>query len=63
MEEKKEVKTFIINYKCDKCATGNLKSTGVALMCNPPKYYHYCNLCHNKKTLKNKYPIITHEET
>ena len=65
MEEKKELKTFMVDYKCPKCKTGYLRSTGKCLMSNPPKYPHTCNNpeCEYVKTFKDKkYPYIDYEE-
>ena len=65
MEEKKELKTFMVDYKCPKCETGYLRSTGKCLMCSPPKYPHVCNNpnCDYTKTfIDKKYPFIDYDE-
>ncbi len=45
MEERKEVKTIRVNFKCPKCEKGFLIPTGTCLTSNPPVYPHKCNSC------------------
>jgi len=64
MEERQEVKTIQVDYKCPRCPTGYLRPTGI--MCNnhPPIYPHKCNNpdCDYSKTIKNKkYPYVEYE--
>lgn len=43
MEEKKEVKTFKVDYKCPKCKRGYLRHNGLVLTSYPAQYPHNCN--------------------
>ena len=62
MEERQEVKTYRIRYKCPNCETGYLEPTGKILMSSPPKYPHRCNAdCGHMQTFKVKYPHHTTE--
>lgn len=62
-EEKKEVKTVQVDYKCPQCETGYLRPTGQVLLCNPPKYPHRCNneRCEYKEVFRKTYPQIVYE--
>src|ERR1035437_1371706 len=64
MEERQEVKTIQVDYKCPRCPTGYLRPTGIICDNNPPTYPHKCNNpeCDYSKIMKNKqYPYIEHE--
>jgi len=57
MEEKKEVKTFVVNYICDECGKGKMVPTaGIYLTSNPPQWPHECTHCNNTKTFRICYP-------
>ncbi len=43
METKKEVKVFMVDYKCPKCEIGYLRPTGTILSTYPPQIPHRCN--------------------
>jgi hypothetical protein len=60
MEEKREVKTYMIDYTCDKCDSGKMRPIRM-LMCNPPKWVHKCESCGLEKTFDVKYPYTTYE--
>jgi hypothetical protein len=63
MEIWKEVKTFEVNYKYDKCGKGFYEPNkdGGYLACNPPKYPHFCSYCDDRKDFRKTYPYITYE--
>lgn len=41
--EKREVRTFEVDYRCPKCNIGFLRPTGIAVGGTPIKYPHKCN--------------------
>lgn len=43
--ERYEVKTFIVDFKCDVCGKGYFRLTGQVLATYPPQYPHKCNFC------------------
>ena len=62
MEERKEVKTFEVDFKCPKCNIGYLRPTGIVCDNNPPTYPHKCNNCDYSKVMKgHKYPYLVYE--
>ena len=64
MEERKEVKTIKVDYKCPKCKTGYLRSTGMVFTTDPPLFPHICNNpeCGYGETFRNiKYPYVEYE--
>ena len=59
MEERVEVKTFRVRYKCPDCETGYLIPTGKVLTSYPAKYPHKCDNpdCDYTQTFRGKkYP-------
>lgn len=59
MESKFEVKTFIVKYFCEPCATkggGEYKYTGRTMLTSPPKFQHVCDRCGERKLLSKQYP-------
>lgn len=63
MEEIKQVQTFQVNYKCDKCDDGYLIATGTAFTTNITVYDHICSnpKCQNSVALTLKYPYIKYK--
>lgn len=62
MEERKEVKTYKVEYKCPECNKGHLYPTDRVLLSSPPQYPHECDYCGFKKTFRGvKYPRIENE--
>lgn len=61
MENKKEVKTFILDFECPQCKIGKLRPTGTCFTTNPPMFPHKCNLCEYGETFNKQYPIIEYE--
>lgn len=60
-EIKQEVRTFVVNYKCDSCGNGYMKFTGGSLLSCPPQYPHRCTFCDAAKTFKTTYPKYVNE--
>jgi hypothetical protein len=60
-EAKHIVQPVEVEYVCDSCNTGVMRSTGVGLMSSPPQYPHKCNHCGSQSTFKLIYPYITYE--
>ena len=62
MEERREVKTFEVDFKCPKCGAGYLRPTGIVCDNNPPTYPHKCTNCNYNKVIKgHKYPYLVYE--
>lgn len=63
MEEKTELKTFVVKYKCPSCETGYLKPTGQCFASYPPQYPHSCDNpnCAYTETFNETYPKLTYE--
>jgi transposase-like protein len=51
-----EVKTFEVNYVCDDCNKGFMRSTGTALTSVPVQYPHRCTYCLSEKNFGETYP-------
>lgn len=60
-EDKKEVKTFIVDMICEDCHKGFIEYTGSVKCCYPPLYEHACTNCGKNKDLKKRYPITSRE--
>ena len=56
MEIEKEVKTFVVDYICDKCSKGKMIPTGICLTTSPSQYPHKCNQCNYIETFRTQYP-------
>lgn len=62
MEEKREVRTFEIDFKCPKCNVGYLRSTGIAVGGTPMQYPHRCTNCDYHTIIKGyQYPYLVYE--
>ncbi len=57
-EIEQEVKTFKINYLCDACGKGDVKSDGNILLSDPPIYPHKCAVCGSEYNFAHRYPLI-----
>lgn len=65
MEEKQQVKTYEIRYKCDSCKDGYLIYNGqIDKMPGFTRYQHSCSnkKCVALKYLDSKYPHFTYED-
>lgn len=52
-----EVKVYSVDYVCDSCGMGKMRSDGTFLSSIPAKYPHVCEKCGWKKTFVDiKYP-------
>lgn len=60
-ETKQKIETYVVNYTCDACGKGTMKSNGISLMCNPPLYVHVCTACKSEGTLRHLYPRNVYE--
>ena len=60
MEQKREVKTYVIDYTCDRCEVGKMRPSKM-LMCDPPKWVHECEDCKLQKTFSLKYPYTDYD--
>lgn len=55
------VSTVQIDYTCDECGKGNMRSDGMTLTSWPPQYPHNCDKCGAGKMFRNvKYPHIAY---
>lgn len=63
MEEKTQVNTYEVKYKCNKCNEGYMIPSGFVYTTNPPKFQHICDNpnCGNIVTLDKAYPYIEYE--
>ncbi len=66
MEERKELKTIRVNYKCPKCYKGYLIRSGKSIcLTDHIEYPHYCDNadCNYSEKIKDKiYPYTYYEE-
>ena len=60
MEDKKEVRTYLVDYTCDKCDVGKFRPKQM-LMSDPPQWVHECTTCEEQKTFNLKYPYTDYE--
>jgi len=61
MEQKREVKVYLVEYKCPSCDKGNLYPTGNVLTTYPPIYPHKCSKCDYMENFKFSYPTLQYE--
>ena len=64
-EETKEVKTFMVYYKCDVCKIGYMQPTGLMLQSMPPQFPHKCDnkdCDHHENFTGLKYPRKYYQE-
>ncbi len=64
MEERKEVKEILVDFRCPKCGVGFLRPTGTCLTSYPPIFPHKCNgeSCDYETSFKQVYPRTEYEE-
>ena len=55
-EQKKEVKTYIVDYICDECGVGKMRNSGMSHVTHPKQYPHSCTNCYYQKTFNCVYP-------
>jgi predicted RNA-binding Zn-ribbon protein involved in translation (DUF1610 family) len=60
-EKKVEVRTYHVDYICDKCGEGFMRSTGMMLDSYPPQYPLKCSECGHEQTFSKCYPVVGHE--
>lgn len=57
-EKKFEVKTYLIDFKCEACGSGFMRPTGEVKSADPILFPHICNACNVEQALFSKvYPI------
>jgi hypothetical protein len=61
-EVKTKVQSVKIDYICDVCGTGKMRSNGMTLTSFPPQFPHKCDSCNYELTLAHKYPMFGYEE-
>jgi hypothetical protein len=62
-ETRTEVRPVEIDYVCDACGVGHMRSTGISLMSSPPQYPHKCDKCGAEQTFTNaRYPRVMYEK-
>lgn len=62
MEIKKEVKTYRVIMKCDKCKQGEMKPTNMGYLSFLGQYEHQCDCCGYRTSYNCVYPTIVYEE-
>jgi uncharacterized Zn finger protein len=61
-ETRTVMQTIQIDYTCDDCGQGQMRSDGMTLTSFPPQYPHECNKCGAVKTFTStRYPNIVFE--
>ena len=61
--EKREVKTFKIDCKCDVCGKGYFRPTGAVYPTHPMKYPHKCTVCGAETiVIEHTYPYTVTED-
>jgi hypothetical protein len=63
MEQKVEVKTFLINYHCDNCNEVVVKNPDIPVYGNPMQFPYICPSCKTTYVFDDSYPkvIYTYE--
>lgn len=56
------VRTHLVEYRCDKCNTGNMMPTGQATGTYPQRFQHKCNSCQHVDLFDDCYPLIRYEK-
>jgi len=57
-ETSKPMVAHQLDYACDACGQGVMKSTGVVLASYPAQYPHRCSECGSASTFHKQYPCI-----
>lgn len=60
-EQKRELKTYEVDYVCDECKNGRMRPTGVKHLTHPARYPHVCGNCGHKDSFPVIYPNTVHE--
>jgi predicted RNA-binding Zn-ribbon protein involved in translation (DUF1610 family) len=61
MEVKREVKSYLIEFRCPKCNQADMVRKNLILTTHPPKYPHYCPSCSHELVLDKHYPFTQYE--
>lgn len=63
-ELKSQVTTYLTDYICDKCGTGEMSPTGVVNGVEETLVYeHECEGCGERAYFPVQYPVLTREKT
>lgn len=47
-----------VDYTCDECDAGQMRSTGITLTVSPPIFPHQCDMCGRMDNFRVSYPYI-----
>jgi len=61
-EERKEVSTWEVAYRCDVCLLGFMFPLKEGQLRGGPEHIHACNNCKKRKVLDCLYPHIRYEK-
>jgi hypothetical protein len=63
-ESKIPVRTFLVDYACDRCSVGKMCKAGVVKTMMPPLYQHKCSepSCGYLQDFHESYPSVRYEE-
>jgi hypothetical protein len=56
-----EVRTFGVDYICDKCERGVMNQTGKMFFVDPPLFVHKCSNCGDETGFTEQYPTVRFE--
>lgn len=51
-----------VDYRCDKCNEGFMRSTGITLTMNPPLFPHKCSKCGHVENFHEVFPHIEYRD-
>lgn len=61
-EKSKPMVAHQVDYVCDSCNEGLMRSTGMVLTSMPAQYPHRCDACDSPSTFLKQYPCIEWRE-
>ena len=60
--EKTPLQAVRADRRCDQCAEGYFRPTGVVLASCPAQYPHRCSICDRAQTFTERYPHVVYED-
>jgi len=57
------VQAIEVEYICDYCQKGSMKSINIMLPVDPPLYKHQCDNCNQQQNLHHVYPTFRFKRT
>jgi len=60
-EEEREVRTFIVEQRCENCSNGYMQFTVKNIKHSKTVYIHNCDYCNSTKNFKEKYPLTRYK--